>query len=131
MRIDFDRIVPKHRDSKTCYIASIVADSTHVQFFLEECERYGIMWSSGEFPTEFNPLDTFPDDVFFRFVLFDGRNDESGNIELTYDSYEVAQVLNLNDIPIEDLIIDDNEIWVSSEPPIPLDLNLLFREVLK
>lgn len=131
MRIDFDRIVPKYRDSSVCHLADIVADSTHVQFFLEECERYGIVWVSGDLPTEFNPLDQYPNDVFFRFCLYDGRNDGSGNVELTYASYKVPQVLNVNDIPIENLVIDDDEIGVSFEPPIPLDLSSLFREVLK
>lgn len=129
MRIDFDRIVPKCRDYNACHIANIVADSTHVQFFLEECERYGIMWSDGEFPTDYNPLDHYPDDVFFRFGLYDGRNDESGDVELTFDSYAVQQVLRPDDILITDLIVEDDEIGISSDPPIPLDLSSLFTEV--
>lgn len=130
MKINFDQIIPKYRNSEIQKIASIVTDNTHVDFFLEECERYGIMWGSLELPTEYNPLDHYPDDIFFRFVLFDNRHCENGAVELTFESFDTPHFPRDDDILLTDLLVDD-EIGVSSESPVPLDLSSLFREVLK
>lgn len=130
MRIDFDRIVPKYRNSEIQKIASIVTDNTHVDFFLEECERYGILWGSLERPTEYNPLDDYPNDIFFRFILFDHRYCEDGVVKLVFESFDTPHFPRDDDIQLANLLVDD-EIGVSSEPPIPLDLSSLFREVLK
>lgn len=130
MRIDFDRIVPKYRSSEIQKIASIVTDNTQVDFFLEECEKYGILWGSLERPTEYNPRNHYPNGILFRFVLFDYRHCEDGAVELAFEPFDTPYFPRDDDILLTDLLVDD-EIEVSSEPPIPLDLSSLFREVLK
>lgn len=129
MRIDFDRIVPKYRKPETRRLARIVTDNESVDFFLEECERYGLKWADGQLPTEFNPLDRWPDDVFFAFSLYDNRDGESGVVEITFNSDTEPRPLEIGDIPLDNLIIVDDEIGISSASPIPLDLSGLFAEV--
>lgn len=123
MKIDLDKLFPNgvvERDSDD-FISELLLTKEEMPEVLDALEDLGFVWSTGDKPTDFSPVEEQPDSPYFCLEFFIRPDD--GSIRFCYDDYDLSPTgdHSANRFWIEEVL--DNDLI----RPTPLSLELLLN----
>lgn len=121
MKIDPNKLFPYGLEGSYdgYYVSQLLLTSDEIPEVFDALEDFGVVWATGEKPSDFYPTTDEPDSPYFCLEFF--RHEGDGSIRFGYEAYDV--------MPTGDH--DSNRFWIeevlSDEliRPTPLNLGLL------